>query len=80
MYLKKVTRQHSEEYFGADDDGNLYEGIVAFMIMGLKESIHYIVQAIPEVKFSREWLADKMSNCTDNLTSTEFCFYTPQGV
>ena len=43
------------------------------MIMGLKESIHYIVQAIPEVKFSREWLADKMSNCIDNLTSTEFC-------
>ena len=43
------------------------------MIMGLKESIHYIVQAISEVKFSHEWLADKMSNCIDNLTSTEFC-------
>ena len=43
------------------------------MIVGLKESIPYIVQAIPEVKFSGEWLADKMSNCIDDLTSAEFC-------
>ena len=43
------------------------------MIVGLKESIPYIVQAIPEVKFSGEWLADKMSNCIVGLTSAEFC-------
>ena len=47
--------------------------IVAFMIVGLKDLIPYIVQAIPEVKFSGEWLADKMSNCIDDLTSAEFC-------
>ena len=41
--------------------------------MGLKESIPCIKQAIPEVKFSGEWLADKMSNCVDDLTSAEFC-------
>ena len=50
-----------------------------------KESIYYIVQVIPEVrvsgewlailevKFSGEWLADKMSNYIDDLTSAEFC-------
>ena len=73
MYLEKATQYHSGEYVGADDEGNLYKGIVAFMIVGLKESIPYIVQAIPEVKFSGEWLADKMSNCIDDLTSAEFC-------
>ena len=72
MYFEKATRYHNGEYAGADDDGNLYKGRVAFMIVGPKESIYYIVQAIPEVKFSREWLADKMSNCINNLTSTEF--------
>ena len=72
MYFEKATRYHSGEYAGADDDGNLYKGIVAFMIVGPKESIYYIVQAIPEVKFSCEWLADKMSKCINNLTSTEF--------
>ena len=73
MYLEKPTQYHSAEYVGADDEGNLYKGRVAFMIVGLKESIPYIVQAIPEVKFSGEWLADKMSNCIDDLTSVEFC-------
>ena len=57
MYLEKATQYHSGEYVGADDEGNLYKGIVAFMIVGLKESIPYIVQAIPEVKFSGKWLA-----------------------
>ena len=54
MYLEKATQYHSGEYVGADDEGNLYKGIVAFMIVGLKDSIPYIVQAIPEVEFSDE--------------------------
>lgn len=33
---------------------NLYKDIVAFLMVGLKESIPCIVQAIPEVKFSSE--------------------------
>ena len=60
MYLEKATQYHSGEYVGAGDEGNLYKGMVAFIIVGLKESIPYIVQAILEVKFSCEWLADKM--------------------
>ena len=38
-----------------------------------QESIYYIVQVIPEVKFSGEWLADEMSNYIDDLTWAEFC-------
>ena len=73
MHLKKVTQYHSGEYGRADDERNLCKGIVAFIIVGLKESIPYIKQAVPEVKFSGELLADKMSNCVDDLTSAEFC-------
>ena len=54
MHLEKATQYHSGEYLGANDEGNLYKGIVAFMIVGLKDSIPYIVQAILEVKFSDE--------------------------
>ena len=43
------------------------------MIVGLKGLIPYNLQAIPEVTFSGEWLADEMSNCIDDLTSAEFC-------
>ena len=74
-YLEKTTQYHSGEYVGADDEWNLYKGIVSFMIVSLKESIPYIVQAIPEVKFSDKWLADKRLNCIDDLKSTEFCVW-----
>ena len=54
MYLEKATQYHGGEYVGADDEGNLYKGIVAFIIVGFKEPIPYIVQALPEVKFRGE--------------------------
>ena len=73
LHLEKSTQNHSGEYVGADSEGNLYKGIAAFMFVGLKESILYIAQTILEVKFSGEWLADKMSNSIDGLTSAEFC-------
>ena len=66
MYFEKATQCHSDEYAGSNNEGNLYNGIIAFMIVGLKDSIS-------EVKFGGEWLPDKMSNCTDDLTSAEFC-------
>ena len=73
MYLEKASQYHKGEYVGADDEGNLNNGIDAFMIVRVEESIPYIVPAIPGVKFSGEWLADKISYCIDDLTSAEFC-------
>ena len=54
MYLEKDTQYYSGECVGANNERNLYKGIVSIMIVGLKELIPYIVQAIPEVKFSGE--------------------------
>ena len=36
MHLEKATQYHSGKYVGADDEGNLYKDIVAFMIVGLR--------------------------------------------
>ena len=73
MYLQKSTQYHSGEYVGADEEGNMYKGIVAFMIVGLKESIPYVVQALPEVTFNGQWLAEKMVECIDSLIDCGFC-------
>ena len=32
MYVEKATQYHNE-YVGPDDEGNLYKGIVAFMVV-----------------------------------------------
>ena len=73
MQLEKATQYHKNEYIGDDDEGVLCKGIVTFMIMGLKESMPYIVQVFPGVKFRGEWLADKMSNYIGDLTSAKLC-------
>ena len=41
----------SGKYEGVDEKGDLYKGIVAFMVLGLKQSIPFVAQAIPEVTF-----------------------------
>ena len=39
MYLQKCEEYFGGELIGSDENGELYKGIVCFMIVGLKESI-----------------------------------------
>ena len=39
------------------------------MVVGLKESVPYIVQSVPEMTFNGQWLAEKIRENIDNLTS-----------
>ena len=54
MYLQKCTQFHGGEYVGADVEGNLYKGVVALMIRGLKKSISFVIKALPETKITGE--------------------------
>ena len=72
MYLQKCTQYQAGQYVGEDENGDLYKGIVAFMVVGLKQSIPYVVQAIPEVKISGEWLAERINECIDSLGKVGF--------
>ena len=73
MYLQKSVQYQSVEYVEVDKEGNLYKGIVAFMVVGLKQSMPFVVQAIPEVTFNRQWLAQKISDHIDNLIEIGLC-------
>ena len=48
MYLQKGTQFHSGQYVGANNEGEMYTGIVVFMIVGLKKSVPIVVRALPE--------------------------------
>ena len=62
MHLQKSPKYQSDGYVGVDEEGNLYKGIVVFMVVGLKQSIPFVVQAIPEVTFKGQWLIDTNSS------------------
>ena len=72
MYLQKGTQYQGGQYVGADEDENLYKGVVVFMIVGLKESIPYVVQAVPEVTITGDWLSEKISKCLISLGEAGF--------
>ena len=57
----------SRQCLGVKEEGNLYKRIFAFMIVGLKQSITFIVQAIPKVTFSGQWQSEKFNDNIDNL-------------
>ena len=44
------------EIIGCDDEGELYKGIVCFMMVGLKESIPYVIKSSPETNIDANWL------------------------
>ena len=50
MYLQKSEEYHGGEIVGCDEEGKLYKGLVGFMIVGLKQSIPYIIKSIAETK------------------------------
>ena len=55
-----------------DDERNLYERIVAFMIVGLKKSIPYIIKASPEVTINGSWLSTEICGCISSLSKAGF--------
>ena len=72
MYVQKGTQFASGEYVGADEEGNLYKGVVVFMIVGMKESIPYVVKELPETTISGAWLSDQIDECIDILADCGF--------
>ena len=49
-YLQKCEEFSCGDSFGADKAGCLYEGMVCFTIIGLKNNIPYVIKAFPKNK------------------------------
>ena len=58
MYLQKCEEYFGGEMVGTDEDGELYKGVVCFMIIGLKSSAPYILSTVPKKEIRGEWLKD----------------------
>ena len=52
MYLQQCDQYSGGKVEGSDSDGNLFTGIVCFMIVGLKSSEFYVIRALPKIHLS----------------------------
>ena len=57
IYLQKDTEYNGGRMIGADADGNMFKGVAMFMINSLKDSIPFVVKAMPELTLSGKWIA-----------------------
>ena len=72
MFLKQSSQYHGGSYVGEDSDGELYKGIVVFMIVGMRESIPYVIKTCPEVSINGHWLHNEIDSSIYNLTDCGF--------
>ena len=49
------------------------KGIFAFLVVELKQSIHFVVQTILEFTFNGQWLAEEISDNIDSLMEIRLC-------
>ena len=72
MYLQKRQEYFWGEMIGCDDEGELYKGIVCFMIVGLKESIPYVINSSPETNNDVNWLKTELLDSLEILSVCDF--------
>ena len=72
MYLLKSQEYFGGETIGCDDEGELYTGIVCFMIVGLKESIPYVIKSSPETNIDANWLKTELLDSLEILSNFVF--------
>ena len=72
MYLQKEADYHSGSMTGQDEAGKFYNGVLVFMIVGLKESIPYVSKAYPEVSINGEMVKAETEGCLKTLKDAGF--------
>ena len=72
IYIQKDVQYDGGKLIGADGDGNMFKGIMTFMIVSLKKSIPFVVKAIPELQIEGEWLSREISSLLSSVHESGF--------
>ena len=72
MYLQKCQEYSGGEMIGYDGEGELYKGVVCFMIVGLKESIPYVIKSFSETNIEANWLKTELLGSLEFLCNCGF--------
>ena len=69
-----VAQYKAGKYVAADKEGDLHKRIFVVIVVGLRQSVPFLVQAIPsKVTSSGQWSCDKIVSNIENLGNVGFC-------
>ena len=72
MYLQKELQFQQGKLIGCDDNGNLFKGIMTFMIAGVRKNVPFVVKAVPEAKMEEKWLSGQLIESIQSLHEIDF--------
>ena len=72
MYLQKCEEYFGGEIIGANENNELYKGLLSFMIAGLKENVPYIIKSVPERNIDGEWIKKEILDSLKTLKNCGF--------
>ena len=72
IYLQKDAQYSRGRTIGADADGKMFKGVTAFMIDGLRDSIPFVVKAIPQLQLTGPWIAKQEGEVLESLHKCGF--------
>ena len=72
IYLQKEAQYNGGRMIGADADGNMFKGVMTFMINSLKKSIPVVVKAVPEMELNGKWIAEQIDELISALHKCGF--------
>ena len=78
MYLQKEVQFQQGKLIGCDDNGNLFKGIMTFMIVGVRKNVPFVVKAVPESKIEGTWLSGQIIESIQSLHEIGFHGQSPQ--
>ena len=72
MYVQKEVQFQQGKLIGCDDNGDLFKGIIAFMIVGVWKNVPFVVKAVPESKIEGKWLSGQTIETIQSLHEIGF--------
>ena len=72
MYLQQEVQYDSRELTGCDSNLQMYKSILCFMVVSLKQSTPYIINAIPLTEINHQIVPDGIINCGNTLSRRDF--------
>ena len=72
MYLQKCEEYSGGEIIGADENNELFKGLLSFMIVGLKENVPYVIKSVQEVKINGKLMKEQISDSLKILKDRGF--------
>ena len=72
VYIQKDSQYQDGKLIDAVNEGNLYKGVIKFMINSLTKSNVVVIKAIPEKKIEGKCLLEHIDNCITSLHSVGY--------